>query len=129
MAYVRTTAPRCAMNFLADLVFTSRFAVFLSLFLSFPDHDSLLPYTAIFQLSTAQGRRVRGNEYEESRKGTKPSGNARTISEGSPNGLGPSWKCDHDNLKLQDCFFFFQIVYFKIFFIAINPAHMKKTTC
>lgn len=41
--------------------FASRLAFFLSLFLSFTVHNSLLPYTAIFQHSTAQERRVRGN--------------------------------------------------------------------
>lgn len=44
---------RC-VKLLAEPVLTTCFAFFLSLFLSSRVHDSLLPYTAIFQLSTAQ---------------------------------------------------------------------------
>lgn len=58
---VRTEAPRRALNFQQSPYLLSVSPSFCRPFSIFTVHDSLLSYTAIFQLSTAQERGVRGN--------------------------------------------------------------------
>lgn len=91
----RTAALSTRTKLLAEAVFSHSVAFFLSPFLYSTVHDSLLSYTAIFQLSTAQAGRGGGERAWEliwsRRKVTKLGGNSRTAFAGSPNGRVEIW--------------------------------------
>lgn len=92
VACLQTTASLWALNFQQAFGSLLNSASFFSLFLSFPVHNSLLQHTAIFQLSTVQGRRARGNYIRVRGKWRTWAETSEPSVRGSPNRLGDEKK-------------------------------------
>lgn len=99
VACLQTTASRWALNFQQAFGSLLNSASFFSLFLSFPVHNSLLQHTAIFQLSTVQGRRARGNYIRVRGKWRTWAETSEPSVRGSPNRLGDEKKKQNKKTK------------------------------